>query len=405
VSARRVAWSLWGLCVALATVSLTFLALNGSTTHSNTIGEPVVDALFGLLYLVFPSVGLAIAVRHPRNAIGWLFLGGGLGAQLEDAALGYGTYTLLKEPGALPGGPAAGLIADVVWVPTMAAGISLLLLLFPTGRPPSPRWSLLIWVVALAVAAYVIGTLLNPGPLYFFEDVRNPLGLEAGKDVIGPVVDLVGGPFLLTTVAAVVALILRFRRSTGVEREQLKWLVYSAALLVALTPVMVLTGEGEVQVAGILVSDFLYGLMIGAIPLTVGAAILRHRLYDIDVVINRTLVYGSLTATLALAYLGSVLLLQLALSPLTEDSGLAVAGSTLAVAALFRPARRRIQELVDRRFYRRKYDAARTLDRFGARLRDEVELDSLSAELCGVVAETMQPAHVTLWLRAPETAR
>jgi hypothetical protein len=402
---RRLAWSLWGLCLALALVSLTFLALNGSTTHSNTIGEPVVDALFGLLYLVFPSVGLAIALRQPGNAIGWLFLAAGLGAQLEDAALGYGTNTLLKEPGSLPGGPAAGLIADVGWVPTMAAGISLLLLLFPTGRPPSRRWNLLIWVVALAVAAYVVGTLLNPGRLYFFEDVRNPLGVEAGDDVIGPVVDFVGGPFLLTTVAAVVALILRFHRSSGVEREQLKWLAYTAAVLVALTPVMVLTGDAGVEVAGVLVSDFLYGLMIGTIPLAVGAAILRHRLYDIGVVINRTVVYGGLTVTLAAAYLGSVLLLQLVLSPLTEQSDLAIAGSTLAVAALVRPARRRIQELVDRRFFRRKYDAARTLERFGAHLRDQVALDSLGAELRGVVADTMQPAHVSLWLRAPEARR
>jgi hypothetical protein len=399
VSSRRLAWSLWAVCVALAVMSLVFLALNGSTTHSNTIGEPLVDALFGLIYLVFPSVGLAIAIRQPRNAIGWLFLAGGLGAQLEDAALGYATYTLLKEPGALPGGPVAGLIADVVWVPTMAAGISLLILLFPTGRPPSPRWNLLIWVVGVAVAAYVVGTLLNPGPLYFFEDVRNPLGVEAWEEVIEPVVELVGGPFLLTTVAAVVALIMRFRRASGVEREQLKWLVYVAALLVAFTPVMVLTGESETKVGGILVSDFIYGLMIGALPLAIGAAILRHRLYDIDVVINRTVVYGALTATLAGAYIGMVLLLQLALSPLTEDSDLAIAGSTLAVAALFRPARRRIQHLVDRRFYRRKYDAARTLERFGARLRDEVELGALSADLRNVVTETMQPVHVSLWLR------
>ena len=399
MSSRRLAWSLWAVCVALAVMSLVFLALNGSTTHSNTIGEPLVDALFGLIYLVFPSVGLAIAIRQPRNAIGWLFLAGGLGAQLEDAALGYATYTLLKEPGALPSGPVAGLIADVVWVPTMAAGISLLILLFPTGRPPSPRWNLLIWVVGVAVAAYVVGTLLNPGPLYFFEDVRNPLGVEAWEEVIEPVVELVGGPFLLTTVAAVVALILRFRRASGVEREQLKWLVYVAALLVAFTPVMVLTGESETKVGGILVSDFIYGLMIGALPLAIGAAILRHRLYDIDVVINRTVVYGALTATLAGAYIGMVLLLQLALSPLTEDSDLAIAGSTLAVAALFRPARRRIQHLVDRRFYRRKYDAARTLERFGARLRDEVELGALSADLRNVVTETMQPVHVSLWLR------
>ncbi len=396
MSGRRLAWALWSLCVGLALVSFAFLALNGATTHSNTIGKPVVDALFGLLYLTFPSVGLAIALRQPGNAIAWLFLAAGVGAQIEDAALGWATYTLIREPGALPGGAGIGLLADVVWVPTMAAGISLLLLLFPTGRPPSRRWNLLIWVVALAVTAYVAGTLLNPGPLYFFENVRNPLGLESGESVIRPVVDFVGGPFLLTTVAAVIALALRFRGSAGIEREQLKWLVYTAGVLVASTPLMVLTGEAEVEIAGILVSDFLYGLFVGALPLAVGAAILRHRLYDIDVVIRRTVVYGALTLTLAATYAGGVLLLQLVLSP---ESDFAIAGSTLAVAALGRPALHRIQELVDRRFFRSRYDAQHTLAGFGARLRDEVDLDALGGELRGVVGDTLQPAHVSLWLR------
>jgi hypothetical protein len=399
VSARRLAVSLWASCLVLAVVSLVFRALNGSATHSNAIGEPVVDALFGLLYLTFPTVGMAIAIRRPGNALGWLFLAAGLGAQLEDAALGYATYTLLKDPGALPAGDVVALLADTVWVPTMAAGISLLLLLFPTGRPPSPRWNVLIWVAGAAMATYVIATLLNPGPLYYFEEVNNPLGLEAGEEVLGVAVDLAGGPFLLTTIAAAVALVLRFRRSQGLEREQLKWLVYAGGVIVASTPLLIFLGERGVELGGLLVSDFLYGLLIGVLPLTVGAAILRHRLYDIDVVINRTLVYAALTAMLAGAYLGTVLLLQLALSPLTEQSDLAIAGSTLAVAALVRPLRGRIQELVDRRFFRHRYDAARTLESFGTRVRDEVGLDSLSGDLRAVVTDTMQPAHVSLWLR------
>jgi hypothetical protein len=393
---RRLALALLGACLLLVATSLLFLALNGSTTHSNTIGEPLVDALFGLVFLTFPVVGAAIAVRRPGNAIGWLFLAAGVGAQLEDATLGYATYALVKEPDALPGGSYAALIADTVWVPTMAAAISLLLLLFPTGRPPSRRWNILIWIVGLSIATYSIGTLLNPGPLYYFEDVPNPLGIDAGNEIPQSVVDLSGGPFLLTTLAAVVALILRFRRSTGVEREQLKWLVYTGVLIALLTPMMVLLGSEEVELAGILVSDFIYGLIIGLIPLAVGAAVLRHRLYDIDVVVNRTLVYGALTVTLAGAYVGIVLLLQLVLSP---DSGIAIAASTLAVAALFRPARRQIQELVDRRFYRRRYDAGRTIEGFGTHLRDQVELEALAADLRRVVAETMQPASVSLWLR------
>lgn len=396
MSSRRLALGLLCVSLLLAAVALLFLALNGSTTHSNTIGEPLVDAAFGLVYLTFPAVGTAIALRHPRNAIGWLLIAGGLGAQLEDAALGYATFTLRKEPGALPGGDVAALIADSIWIPSMAVAMSLLLLLFPTGRPPTPRWNLLIWLIGATVLAYAVGTLLNPGPLYYFEDVRNPIGVESGEAVLEPLVNIVGGPFILTTLAAIVALILRFRRSAGAEREQLKWLVYTAALFGLLAPVMILTGDAEIEVAGVLISDFLYGLMIAAVPLAVGAAILRHRLYDIDVVIRRTLTYGALTATLAASYIALVLLLQLALSP---GNDLAIATSTLAVAALFGPARTRIQALVDRRFYRSRFDAARTLEHFGGGLRQQVDLEAVAGDLRGVVRETMQPAHVSVWLR------
>jgi hypothetical protein len=218
---------------------------------------------------------------------------------------------------------------------------------------------------------------------------------------------LAGIAFLL----AAVSLVVRFRRSRGTERLQLKWFAYVgvlavAGLVVAMVAVLFGTQPGEeggdtpVDIAGAVGWFVGLGTIVIGIPVATGIAILRHRLYDIDVVINRTLVYGALTATLLVSYLGLVLLLQVALSPLTEDNGLAIAGSTLGVAALFRPARTRIQAGVDRRFFRSKYDAARTLEGFGARLRDQVELDSLSAELRGVVAETMQPSHLSLWLRS-----
>jgi hypothetical protein len=393
------AWTLWAAAVALTLAGLVFLALNGSTETPNSIGSPVVDGVFAVLFLSFATVGALVSARQPRNPIGWLFLGGGLAAALEEPLLGYSTYALVTEPGSLPGAAAAALVADAVWLPSLASATLFMFVLFPTGRPPSPRWRPFIWFFTLDMAVYVLATLLNPGGLYFFPAVDNPLGIEAAGESLQTAVDFASPILFVSLLLGLVALVLRFRRSDGVERQQLKWIVYVAAVFVALTPLLIVLGEREVELGGVLVSDLVFTILVCSVPVAVGVAILRHRLYEIDVVINRTLVYGALSATLAAAYIGSVLLLQLALSPLTEQSDLAIAGSTLAVAALFRPLRARIQELVDRRFYRRRYDAARTLEGFGARVRDQVELDALGAELRGVVAETMQPAHVSLWLR------
>ncbi len=213
-------------------------------------------------------------------------------------------------------------------------------------------------------------------------------------------VDLGGMLVLPTAMAGMVALGVRFRRSGREARQQIKWLFLLAAVFAPLTPLLVVLSEAEVQVGGVMVADVLFEIPLVAIPVCVGVAILRYRLYDVDVVINRTLVYAALTAILAGAYFGCVLLFQLALGPLTEDNGLAIAGSTLAVAALFRPARARIQAVVDQRFYRRRYDAQRTLEAFTTRLRDELDLDALGADVRAVVQDTVQPAHVSLWLRS-----
>jgi hypothetical protein len=403
VNVRRLVWSLWILAVALTAAGLIFLALNGSTETPNSIGSPVIDGLFAVFFLSFATVGALVAARQPRNPIGWLFLAGGVAAALGEPLLGWATYTFVTEPGSLPGGAAAALVADAVWLPSLASATLFMFVLFPTGRPPSPRWRPFIWIFTADMAVYVGATLLNPGGLYFFPSVDNPIGLEAAGEGLQTLVDYASPIVFVSLLVGLVALMLRFRRSTGVEREQLKWIVYLAAVFVALTPGLIVLGEREVELAGVLVSDLVFMALICCVPVAVGVAILRHRLYDIDVVINRTLVYGALTATLVGAYVASVLLLQLALSPLTEQSDLAIAGSTLAVAALFRPARARIQSGVDRRFYRRRYDAARTMESFGVRLRDEVDLETLGGELRGVVADTMQPAHVSLWLRgAPQ---
>jgi hypothetical protein len=290
-------------------------------------------------------------------------------------------------------GETAAWYGDVSWILVILPAASFLLLLFPDGRLPSPRWRAVAWCAGAGIGLLFAADSLSSGPLADYPELANPYGVDS------PVVDVVGGIAALALAVAMVgsplSLVLRFRRAGRAERQQIKWLALAGAVA-AVTFVLALASY-EALPEG--VSDRAIMLSILMLPVAAGVAILRHRLYDIDVVINRTLVYGALTATLAAAYFGSVLLLQLALSPLTEESDLAIAGSTLAVAALFRPARARIQHAVDRRFYRRRYDAARTLESFGTRLRDQVDLDALGADLRGVVTDTMQPAHVSLWLR------
>jgi hypothetical protein len=270
-------------------------------------------------------------------------------------------------------------------------------MLFPDGRSLSRRWRPFVWLALFGMAGAVLGQWFHPGPLDTapFEKVVNPFGISTAEGVFSALTGLGFLAILLSVLGAAVSLVLRFRRSRGTLRLQLKWLAMS----------------GVVFALAMLVSSVLYQLgvkssgngpvllALASVPLFAGEAMLRRRLYDIDVVINRTLVYVLLTATLAVVYVGSVLLLQLALNSVTSGSSLAVAVSTLGVAALFRPARARIQGVVDRRFYRRKYDAARTLEQFSARLREQVDLEALGGELRAVVAETMQPSHVSLWLR------
>jgi hypothetical protein len=278
--------------------------------------------------------------------------------------------------------------------------MGLSLLLFPDGHLPSRRWRPVAAMSAVAILGFV-ATVLRPGPFDVpFDRVSNALGVPGMREAINA---LNGACWMLTWVAlglGVRALALRLRGARGDERQQLKWVLTVSTVVGAVT--VVLMGSWFIWPENVQWRMAVMGGAFIAFPLATGVAILRHRLYDIDVVINRALVYGTLTATLAGAYLGGVLVLQLVLRPLTQESSLAIAASTLAVAALFRPARSRIQAVVDRRFYRRKYDAARTHEAFSARLREEVDLDSLAAQLREVVGETMQPAHVSLWLRPPE---
>jgi hypothetical protein len=396
VRAAPIAWSAFGLTAAIALGSIVV----GFVDHGTRLPPPDTGEVsaggslsFGIMVVAFAALGALVASRRPRNPIGWILIVSPLCLAFTQAARDWYTHTLFADPGSLPLASGFMWVANWAWIPGFMPLLTLLLLLFPEGRPPSRRWAPVGWLAGLGMGLLVVGYAFAPGPLEDYPRVENPLGI--GSDVF-ELFQGVGFPFFaLAAIGSMVSLVVRFRRSHGVERQQLKWMAAAAALVVAAWLVNAFFDQALGEDISLILP-----LTLLALPAAATVAILRYRLYDLGLVVNRTLVYGALTATLAGSYLGIVLLLQLALEPLTSDSGLAIAGSTLAVAALFRPLRARIQELVDRRFYRRRYDAARTVEGFSARLRDEVELDALSRELRDVVRETVQPAHVSLWLRA-----
>ncbi len=393
MSARRAAWALWAVAAALtaAAVVIYLLDVSVSTEDRERLPLGALPALVAAI-LGFSTVGALIAVRLPRNPIGWLFLVLGAALALVFVASGYADYTLLAHPGAWPAGDWAVWLLSWSFLAPLVTAPTLLFLLFPTGRAQSRRWAALVWVALGAAVLATIGVALRPGPIDYDPPVTNPAGVEGAGDVLRVVADAGTVVALVTLVVSAAGLALRLRRSRGEERVQLKWFGYSAALVAIAFPVAA-GGPSEGLIADLLWLNALLSFL--SVPLATGIAILRHRLYDIDLVIRRTLIYAALTLTLAGAYLATVLLVGLAVG----QSGFAVAVSTLAVAALFRPVRGRIQAAVDRRFYRSRYDAALTLEAFGARLRDELDLEALGADLRGVVRETVQPSHVSLWLR------
>jgi hypothetical protein len=378
--------------VVAALVAVLFIAALAFAASSEG-GVDVADSLliFGI-GLTFTCVGVMIAGRQPGNAIAWVFLTAGVGAGLGALSGSYADYWVGSGSGSDTLGKLAAIYGDTSWVPFILLPVTFLLLLFPDGHLPSRRWRPVAWSAGAGIALTFVTGLLKPGPVSDHPQVHNLLGVDAGwadaLEGLGALLVLIG------LAGSVAALIVRFRRARGAERQQMKWLALAGAVAGATLPMAIIIYDRSEAIANSAIMVTVLG-----IPVATGVAILRYRLYDIDVVINRTLVYGALTATLAAAYLGCVLLLQLLLNGVTGDSALAVAGSTLAVAALFRPARARIQQVVDRRFYRRKYDAAQTLEEFAARVRDQVELSALTVELGDVVRETLQPAHVSLWIR------
>ena len=397
-----IAWSLWAGTLVLMVLTIVFTVLYPLSR------DAVSNALnFGLAILfvaAFQTVGAMIASRRPGNPIGWVFCGMGLALVAAVFFGNYAQYSLVVEPGALPWDETAAWVGTWIWLVALSP-LGFFLLLFPDGNPPSPRWWPVAWVQAAALLGWFVSQAFAPGPMVNagYESVENPYGIEALGGVFRAVGAGSGLLLLATVLASVLSIVVRFRRSRGDERRQIEWVAYAGAL-VALFLLVQLSLEAALPEADALVEALNLVLLVflTGVPIAAGVAILKYRLYEIDAIINRTLVYGLLTVLLVAIYLGGVVLLQFVIRALTgQESQLAVVVSTLAIAALFNPLRRRIQALVDRRFYRRKYDARRTLENFGARLRDEVELDVLQGDLIAVVEETLQPAHVSLWIRPP----
>jgi hypothetical protein len=397
-TAAGLAWSLWALCVALTALSLLLLVLNLSDPNAHVFDWWLGNALV----VIDATVGAIVASRRPENAVGWLLCLSGVAVGTSSFASQYAIYALLARPGSLPAGEALAWIAS--WVLPIMIGLQVsYLLLFPTGRLPGRRWRPLAWLVVAFVSVGVALSAFSPGAyLGSLGPIRNPLGVEGLAGAYKALL-YAGSPLLYG--AAVLSLFVRLRRAEGVERQQLKWFAYAAAMFASGIVLLVIPLAVDTPSWFVRAATAVFTAAGTAIPITIGIAILRYRLYEIDRLINRTLVYGSLTVVLILLYVGSVVALQGIFRALTgQESQLAVVASTLVIAALFNPLRRRVQGFVDRRFYRRKYDARKTLEAFSAKLRDETDLEALNSDLIGVARETMQPAHVSMWLR-PETAQ
>ena len=384
----RVAWSM------LAVFAAGFLAVPLSFANGNVQREPGFYLALVLAFTAFMLVGAVIVAHRPGNAVGWIFSAIGLLSAAGVLAMEYAEFAYVTRPGSLPGAALAAWFSWW-WLPILGLIFVFTPLLFPTGRLPSSRWRPVAVTGGLAIAAVTVLGAVQPTLKLQNEEffIPNPVGLAACRP---------GGRCPWSRPARCAGRLhgrlgrlggAALRRSAGVERQQLKWFTYAAALmLVANVVTFTVLPEG-------VASDVLFGLSIALVPIAAGVAILRHRLYDIDRLINRTLVYAALTAVLGAVYAGAVLVLGLVGGVGGELPSWAVAGATLAVATLFQPARRRIQAVVDRRFNRRRYDAVRTVEAFSARLRDEVDLDTLSAELLAGVEQTMEPTTVSLWLR------
>jgi hypothetical protein len=402
-AAAWVAWSVCGLSFVLTTLSLLLLALSLESPGVRIYDYWAEDTVAALTH---STIGAIIVSHRPEHPIGWLFCVIGLLSSITLFCGQYAIYALLANPGALPAGEVGTWVYSWVWVLYLGV-VMFLVLLFPDGRLPSSRWRPFAWSVVTVVVLGAIALAFSWGPVAGLGPIENPLGVELLGFARYGAVDIVVEGLLYVPIGSIAAgsLLVRLRRSRGVERQQLKWFAYAVV-------VMVIGGNATYTISEVIGLRWLeWAGFVGVIaavvgfPISIGIAIVRYRLYEIDTLINRTLVYTLLTAILAAIYFGTVVLLQRIFVVLTDErSTLAVVASTLLIAALFTPLRRTIQSFIDRRFYRRKYNARNTLEALSLKLRDETDLDALSDDLVGAVRETMQPAHVSLWLHPDTTS-
>jgi hypothetical protein len=397
-TAARLAWSLWGLAMALEVAAIPLWLANHAVLLSRyRVGDDFAPHVF--LVPGYATVGVVIAARR-RNRIGWLFLGFGLVAAMMTFGSTYLIRGMIVAPGSLPAARLAGWLGTVLW-PSGYLFLTLVLLLFPDGRLPSRRWRPVAVVLAVSWTVVILNIAFAPVTTTLQDlTFTNPMAIQAlahptWRTVAHGTVTIA----FLSLGAAALAPLLRFRRADPVQRQQLKWFVFVIGVCVVCVLVAVAV-QGLLPLVATVLWDVALAGVVAGLPAAVGLAILRYRLYDIDRLINRALVYAGLTVVLGLGYGSLVLALGQLFGRVGERTpSWAVAGATLTVAALFQPARRRIQTVVDRRFNRRKYNAAQTIQAFSTRLREQVDLDTLSKELLEVVDQTMEPTTAALWLR------
>jgi hypothetical protein len=386
---RRLAFSLWTISVVLAAGQVALFVQARHVKASPGFGFRGFDTI---LTVVFASVGAVVASRQPSNPIGWILSGVGVESAVQGFGYGYALNGILGPHAPWPGAVVGAWLNAWLWFPAILLVSALVFQLFPTGTFLSPRWRRVAWVTVGVMTVASAGLAATPGPLENFGNIQNPFALHSHA-----VASIGNGGFIasnLFIILGAAALVVRYRRAATTEREQIKWLAFAGTVAAVVLPLGDFFGANRYKAA-----DFIIILSILFIPISIGIAILRYRLYDIDRIISRTVSYAIVTGLLVGGYIGLVVVFDQALRPVTGRSDAAVAVSTLIVAALFVPLRRRVQSAVDRRFNRHRYDAARTIEHFTARLRDQVDVGTLTDEIQAVVTQTMAPQHVSVWLR------